>query len=236
LASNAERPWFIRNVDIFRQLPEPDLEQLSAAARVVTYGRGEEVCASGTGNEYAYIIREGNVRLLMHSPSGKRLTVAILKPGDVIGGSDLFGVESGGESAEALSPCTLYRVPVAILKRLAAERAEFALRINKEVNRNRTLVMNRMQDVLFLTVQERLARLVLRLADEFPGTTTTGKRFVNIRLTHQELADLIGANREAVSATLVKLRRAKCLNAVQGFLVLGNEDALRKSAFQSDAA
>jgi CRP/FNR family transcriptional regulator len=96
--------------------------------------------------------------------------------------------------------------------------------------------MNRMQDVLFLTVEQRLARLILRLADEFPGTATSGKRFVNIRLTHQELADLIGSNREAVSATLARLRRARCVNAVRGFLVLGNEDALRRAAFEGHAA
>ena len=232
MALSIERPWFIRNVDLFRQLPESVIERLTAAARLVSYDRGEAVCASGTGHEYAYVIREGNVRLQMHSPSGKRLTVAILKPGDVIGGADLFGAESGGESAEALSPATLFRVPVAVLKRLAEEHADFALRINKEVNRARLLVMNRMQDVLFLTVKERLARLILRLADEFPGVATSGKRFVNIRLTHQEIADLIGANREAVSATLVKLRRTKCVSSVQGFLVLGNEAELKKSAFQ----
>ncbi len=225
--SDHGRLWYIRNVDLFHNLPDSDIEELAKQARLVDFGRGQEICASGTGNRFAHIIKEGNVRLVMHSPSGKQLTVAILKPGDVIGGSDLFGTETGGESAEALSPCTLYQVPVDLLTQFAKERPEFSLRINKEVNKNRMLVMNRMQDVLFLTVQERLSRLILRLADEFPGTTTSGKRFVNIRLTHQELADLIGANREAVSATLIKLRRSKCVQAIHGFLVLSNEKALQ---------
>ncbi len=227
--------WYIRNVDLFRNLPEGDLELLAQEAKLVEFGRGQEICASGTGNVFAYIIKEGNVRLIMHSPSGKELTVAILKPGDVIGGADLFGTETGGESAEALSPCTLYQVSVDLLKKLARERPDFSLRINKEVNKSRMLVMNRMQDVLFLTVQERLARLVLRLADEFPGTTTSGKRFVNIRLTHQELADLIGANREAVSATLIKFRKAKCVQSIHGFLVLSNEPVLSETAHKTAA-
>lgn len=232
---DSARLWYIRNVDLFRNLPEPDLAKLAGEAKLVEFGRGQEICASGTGNRFAHIIKEGNVRLIMHSPSGKQLTVAILKPGDVIGGADLFGTETGGESAEALSPCVLYQVPVDLLRKLATESSDFSLRINKEVNKSRMLVMNRMQDVLFLTVQERLSRLILRLADEFPGTTTSGKRFVNIRLTHQELADLIGANREAVSATLIKLRKSKCVQSVHGFLVLSNESALRETAFQTAA-
>lgn len=232
---DSARFWYIRNVDLFRNLPEADLVRLANEARLVEFGRGQEICASGTGNLFAHIIKEGNVRLIMHSPSGKQLTVAILKPGDVIGGADLFGTETGGESAEALSPCVLYQVPVDLLRNLAKESSDFSLRINKEVNKSRMLVMNRMQDVLFLTVQERLSRLIIRLADEFPGTTTSGKRFVNIRLTHQELADLIGANREAVSATLIKLRKSKCVQSVHGFLILSNEEALRETAFQTAA-
>jgi CRP/FNR family cyclic AMP-dependent transcriptional regulator len=236
MSADSSRFWYIRNVDLFKSLPESDLEELAARAELVEFGRGQEICASGTGNPNAHVLKEGNVRLVMHSPSGKQLTVAILKPGDVIGGADLFGTETGGESAEALSPSTLYKVPVDLLLQFAKARPEFSLRINKEVNKSRMMVMNRMQDVLFLTVQERLARLVLRLADEFPGVSTSGKRFVNIRLTHQELADLIGANREAVSATLIKLRRSKCVNSVQGFLVLANEEALRETAFHTIAA
>ncbi len=236
MSVDSTRLWYIRNVDLFRNLPEADLEELASEARLVEFVRGQEICASGTGNRFAHIIKEGNVRLIMHSPSGKQLTVAILKPGDVIGGSDLFGTETGGESAEALSPCTLYKVPVDLLLRLAKERNEFSLRINKEVNKNRMLVMNRMQDVLFLSVQERLARLIVKLADEFPGTTSSGKRFVNIRLTHQELADLIGANREAVSATLMKMKKTKCVNSVQGFFVLVDEKRLREDASQPIAA
>jgi len=236
MAIDSNRFWYIRNVDLFKNLPESDLEELAARAELVEFGRGQEICASGTGNPNAHVLKEGNVRLVMHSPSGKQLTVAILKPGDVIGGSDLFGTETGGESAEALSPSVLYKVPVDLLQQFAKTRPEFSLRINKEVNKSRMMVMNRMQDVLFLTVQERLTRLILRLADEFPGVTTSGKRFVNIRLTHQELADLIGANREAVSATLIKLRRSKCVNSVQGFLVLANEETLKETAFHTIAA
>lgn len=230
------RLWYIRNVELFQSLKDEDIEAISSQSTCVDFVRGQEICASGTGNRYAYIIRSGNVRLIMHSPSGKQLTVAILKPGDVIGGSDLFGTETQGESAEAISPCTLFKVPVDLLFSFAKDRPEFSLRINKEVNKSRMLVMNRMQDVLFLTVMERLGRLILRLADEFPGTTTSGKRFVNIRLTHQEFADLIGANREAVSATLIKMRRSRCVSSVQGYLVLIDEEALKGTAFQPAAA
>lgn len=232
----SHRLWYIRNVDLFSSLGEDDLEQIAQQTNLMEFSRGQEICAAGTGNPNAYVIKEGNVRLIIHSPNGKQLTVGILRTGDVIGGSDLFGTESLGESAEALSPTKLYRVPVDVLKRIAKERPEFALRINKEVNKNRMLVVNRMQDVLFLTVQERLARLILRLAEEFPGEATSGKRFVNIRLTHQELADLIGANREAVSSALMKFRKSKCVNAVHGYLVLADEAALRETAFEPAAA
>ncbi|MBN9501961.1 MAG: hypothetical protein BGO01_10015 [Armatimonadetes bacterium 55-13] len=230
MAVDIHRLWYLRNVDLFRNLPPPAQEELVKSSSIVEFKRGDEVCTAGVGHERAYIVKEGNVRLIVHSPNGKKLTVAILKPGDLIGGADLFHSETVGESAEAMSACVLYSLPIQILRRFANDHLEFAVRITKEIDKSRTLILNRMQDILFLTVPERLARLFLRLADQFPGTTKSGKRFLNLRLTHQEIADLIGANREAVSAALIGLRREKCVSAVQGYIVLNHEESLRKSA------
>jgi len=236
MAVQAHRLWYIRNLDLFRNLDEAALDELARKGHLVQYKRGDGICAAGTGNDLAYVIKEGNVRLMLQAPNGRRLTVAILKPGDVVGGTGLFVDEADGESAEAMSQATLFAVPVETLRQFARERPDFAIRVTKEVNKQRTFIMNRMQDVLFLTVQQRLARLLLRLADEFPGTATSGKRFVNIRLTHQELADLVGANREAVSTALIKLRKEKCLAAIHGYFVLSNEESLRQTAYAQPEA
>ena len=154
------------------------------------------------------------------------------KPGELIGDIDLFGDREATtvESAEAVDSASLLAVPVDILRTLVINKPELSLAVHKLIGDRRAEILNRMQDVLFLTVPERLARLILRLAKDYPGESKTGRRFVNLRLTHAEFADLIGSNREAVSATFGKWKAAGPVDTVKGFVVIKDEAALKQIA------
>lgn len=219
--------WAVRNLDLFRELSEAEIDELLRRSRVVEFGRGEHVCMSGVRHSHAYLVKEGTVRMVAASPTGKRLTLALLKPGELIGDLDLGEPGEPGESAETVTPAQLLQVPVDLLRELVDRHPEMGLQITKLIGKRRTQIVNRIRDVMFLTVPQRLARLALRLADEYPGTTKLGRRFVNLRLTHADLADLVGSNREAVSATLAQMRRQKSLGTTEGRLVLLNEERLR---------
>ena len=94
----------------------------------------------------------------------------------------------------------------------------------------RTDLVNLIQDVLFLTVPQRLAKLIIRLSNEFPGQTKNGRTFVNLKLTHAEMADLVGSNREAVSATLGKWKTGGVVESIKGYFVIKDSESLSKIA------
>lgn len=221
------RLWVLRNFDLFKALTDDELFELASASRLIEFGKNSHVCMSGVQHTHAYLIKEGNVRLVMTHPNGKRLTLGILKPGELIGDIELLSNSLAlGESAETMGPVTLYAVPLDVLRKLITNKPEFTLTISKIVGDRRTEIINRMQDVLFMTVPQRLSRLLLKLAEDFPGQTKSGRRFLNLKITHAELADLIGANREAVSSTLAKWKTAKIAESVKGYIVLRDEVAL----------
>jgi len=226
--------WTVRNIDLFRSLSEAELAELAERSMLIQFGKNEPVCMSGVKHTHAYIVKEGTVRLVATSPTGKRLTISILKPGEIIGDLDLFGEdlveESAGESAEAMDGAILLQVPVEYLREIVRKHDDMTLQLYKLAGKRRMVLVNRVNDVLFLTVPQRLARLAMRLADEFPGVTKMGRRFVNLRLTHAELADLIGSNREAVSATLAKMKRDKLTASVEGRIVIYDELRLKSIA------
>ena len=223
------RLWVLRNFDLFKSVRDEDLEALLLASRVVSFGRNDHICMAGVQHTHAYLVKEGNVRIVHNHATGKRLTLGILKPGELIGDVDLFHNELPlGESAEAIGDVQLYAVPVDLLKKTILNSPEVTLRLSKMIGDRRTEVVNLIQDVLFLTVPQRLAKLLLRLSKEFPGTTKNGRAFVNLKLTHAELADLVGSNREAVSATLGKWKQAGIVEVIKGFAVLKNVDKLHE--------
>jgi CRP/FNR family transcriptional regulator len=222
------RLWVLRNFDLFKSLSANELTILAQESRLVEFGRNNHICMSGVKHTHAYLIKEGNVRIVSTNAQGKRLTVGILKPGELIGDIDLFENELVfGESAEAIGKCVLYAVPLETLKNLILSKAEMVFAVSKLVGERRSQIINQMQDVLFLTVPQRLAKLVQRLAKEFPGETKSGRQFVNIKLTHAELADLIGSNCEAVSATIAKWKaNGGPIDVVKGFIVIRDSEGL----------
>lgn len=82
----------------------------------------------------------------------------------------------------------------------------------------------------------RLSRLLLRFADEFPGRTNLGHRMVRLRLTHQDIADLIGANRERVSSVLSRMQADGLISTVHRMFSLHNEDGLKTIALGEPSA
>ena len=225
------RLWVLRNFDLFKSLSDSDLEELFRSSRIVHFGRNDHICMSGVQHTHAYLVKEGNVRIVHHHSTGKRLTLGILKPGELIGDIDLFNHELPlGESAEAIGQVQLYAVPIELLKRVITNNPLSTLKLSKMTGERRTDLVNLIQDVLFLTVPQRLAKLILRLSREFPGTTKSGRAFVNIKMTHAEFADLISSNREAVSATLGKWKAAGVVENIKGFFVVKDGAALTRIA------
>ena len=62
------------------------------------------------------------------------------------------------------------------------------------------------------------------------GSTKNGRDYVNLKLTHAEMADLVGSNREAVSATLSKWKQAGVVEIIKGYAVIKNPDRLSEFA------
>jgi CRP/FNR family transcriptional regulator len=85
--------------------------------------------------------------------------------------------------------------------------------------------------VLLLSVSaaEKLARLLLRLGDEFGECTTTGIR-LQMLLTHEEIAQMIGSSRETVTRTLGELRRKHIVSLADNAILLRNRKGLESMA------
>jgi len=90
-------------------------------------------------------------------------------------------------------------------------------------------IENRIQEMLFRDVSSRLARLILRLVEKHPRETRHGLR-LNMKLSQQELANLIGATREMTSSVLNSFRREGLIAIESKFIYLRNRKELEEIA------
>lgn len=169
---------------------------------MVTASRGETITLPHDGAPpHAWLLKEGRVRLVRLTPDGRTLATDILGPGEVIGEASLLAGTGEAESAEAVEDALLCRIPAGLLRELCERNPELSMHIAKRVGRQRLRIESRLADLLFCTVPVRVARLLLDLSERY-GKTMSGGTLIDLRLTHQEIGDLVGANREAVTRAI----------------------------------
>jgi CRP/FNR family transcriptional regulator len=147
-----------------------------------------------------YFLRDGPARAGYLGPDGKLVTLEMLEAGA------LFGALGGGRAyCQPLRDSLAYGVSLAELE--AAVEASPALLALLEVQLGRRFdrVHRRLRQVLLLDLKGRVLQTLHDLADEFGEPVTDGTR-IALRLTHQDLAEWVGATRAATSAVLSTLR------------------------------
>lgn len=177
-------------MDIFRDLIPDELLALDQSTRMVTVRKGRVLYEQGDTGQALFLLKQGSVRLMQHTAAGKRLELAVLVPHTFFGEMPLLSERMRHASAEAIEDCLVCVMSAADIERLALAKPQVALRMLEILGRRLAEAEDRLQDLAYRSVAERLASLLLRLATE-PGNVVEG-------VTHQELGDMVGAYRETV--------------------------------------
>lgn len=172
----------------------------------VTYVKGQEVFAPGTGVGLVYIVRAGCVRLFKTLPDGRSINLALLGPNTVFTQEDGFDGLATGATAEALVESTLSVIETDDLADLIAHSPELAAAVVTGMTRRLTELQTLVEHLLVRDTSVRLATTLLSLAARFGRPTADGMVAITLPLTHQGLANMIGSNRVTVTRKLIELQ------------------------------
>lgn len=177
---------------------------LAARSRMVTAKRGDNLTVANTQAGQALLIKEGHLRAIRRTPDGRSVGLDILGPGDVIGLTPILTEDGDADVAEAMEDVLLCRVPASLLREVLERCPGLALHFSKQMGLRRRRVETRLVALAFCTVKVRLARLLIELAEKFGKVEPLG-RLIDLKLTHSEIADMIGSNREAANRAVLSL-------------------------------
>jgi CRP/FNR family transcriptional regulator, cyclic AMP receptor protein len=214
--------WLLKRLNFFPDATGPEMTALVQTIRPRTFQKGEMIYFPGELASYVYLVREGMIRLARTTPEGRSFTLEMFNPGDIFGEMALAGQDRRNETAEAMRDCAVWAVPRTTLQAIVENNPKMALQITKIIGFRRLQIENKISNLLS-TVPVRLARLLLMLADRYPGPLDTGRRTIKIRLTHQDIGDLIAANREIVTATLNRFKKDEVIAFNGTTIILKNE-------------
>lgn len=223
-----DKQGYLKDVDIFKDLTSEEIDTLGKYAPMRQVEAGTLFYSPLDSTEVLFILKAGRVRLYRLSPDGKALTTAILESGTIFGEMVLLGQELAGNYAEALTPCVLCLMSREDVVTLLLGDSRIALRITEILGRRLLEAEQRWSEFAFQSLPERMAALLLRLAQQ-PRLGLFSSKYLEVRYTHEQLAEMIGTYRETATKILNQFRAAGWVDLRRGKILILDHDALRRS-------
>lgn len=213
-------------IPFFKDIDQVLLEQLVPYMREETYKKGEIIFHEGDEGNQIFFIRSGMVSIYT-SNKAKRITLAYLTKGEYFG--EMALMQPGlcrSATAETLNAVKVYSLHRSDFHQLVEkDRNVPFLLLNYTMERLRK-ANHQIYDLTFLNVQNRIIRRLLDLGKEVGATREDGSCHIPMKITHQQLADTVGAARETVSKIIIELQEQELLNLSNKKLTLLNPEAL----------
>jgi CRP-like cAMP-binding protein len=151
-----------------------------------------------------YCVLDGQVTIARDSPGGATITTAVLAAGDFFGAA-LSGAPESEDTAKAKGAVSVWRAPIEEFRQLLQHHPEASWEFVSGLARRQRQMERRLEGFAFKRVEARLAETFRELSGGFAMRCEHGFG-QHLRLSQQELADLVGASRPVVSTILNRLR------------------------------
>ena len=219
--------------EVFETLSVSEMSRLMQAVEQLDLPRHHQIFASGSPNQSLYFIERGSVRVTRPSPDGRAFVIlALLGPGDLLG--ELSRTEDTHDSsAETIEDCRIYQLSRRDFEGLVRENPGFALGLIQVLSHRLKHAQSRIEDLVFRQVPSRIAKLFINLADNH-GKVTPAGIILDLPLTHQEIADIVGSSRVTVTQVLNRFRALRWVNVKSKRVTISNILAL-EDLIASDA-
>lgn len=209
--------------DLLTSLPADERERLLAQGSVRELAEHEDLPTT----ENALIrVESGLVRIFVPGEE-RRLTVGLLGPRDTLVSSLYHEWRPPIYGLQAEEPSTLRILPRAAVLAVADRHPEFSHALLRHLSWAQWYLFERLQSLVFSTLRERVCRALLNLAVVM-GTPRDSGVHLGIRMTQEELAELVGTRRESLSATLQALREEGVLELRYARIDIKDLRALRR--------
>lgn len=199
-SQNPDNPSLHRRASAPSFVLDPaQVRAIAASSASRAYPRNAIILNEGDAADSIYVIASGSVKFFVSDEGGKELVLGRAGPGEYFGE---VGLDGGARSASVmtLEPTRISVIPHADFNAFLGSHPDFALHvIRKLANRIRVLTEN-VRSLALLDVYGRVARTLLDLAVERDGRLVVAEK-----LTHQDLANRVGASREMISRILKDL-------------------------------
>jgi CRP/FNR family cyclic AMP-dependent transcriptional regulator len=215
---------------IFCDLPATALQTLENIKYVAAYPGGAVLFVEEQMPRGIFVLCKGTVKLSINSPGGRTMIVELAEPGEVLGLSATISGKPYEVTAETLDPCQVNFIKRDDFLRFLKEDVQACFKGAEQLSEKYHDACNEVRSLgLSHSAHEKLANLLLEWSSK-NGEAAKPETRLKLRLTHEEIANMIGTSRETVTRLLTEMKKRQIVESKGSTLVIRNAAALRKMA------
>ena len=212
---------------LFCNLPSAAIQALAAITSAAVYPKGAMLFVEGQSPRGVFVLCSGRVKLSTSSPDGRTLILRMSESGEVLGLPATVTGKPYELTAEVIEPTQANFIARDDFLRFLSENGEVALRVAQQLGETYHSAVAEMRTIgLSHSAGEKLARFLLDLCSDH--AKTNGEIRLTMTLTHEEIAQIIGASRETVTRLFSDFKKKQFLQVKGSTVVIKNKAALEE--------
>jgi CRP/FNR family transcriptional regulator, cyclic AMP receptor protein len=203
--------WHLTNLDLLSGVDDAEIRRAFGDSVIVRKHARRKSVVIEEGAGVVHGMLEGLAKVVHTTPSGRRLVRALLRPGDLFG---QFMDPSGPRTRytlETISAATLATIPADRLRTFVSSRPELVLTVVQILEDRSRRLSRQVEALVFKDVHSRVVETLLQLAVDIPESCPYGMA-LDLRVSQSDLAELVGASRQAVNRVLRNLEALDILH------------------------
>ncbi len=215
----------LRKIRLFRDLEDHELKEIEPYLRPASYSKKEVIFNEGDPPDHLYIVTRGKVKITKLSQDGKEIILEIIPPDAFFGGVAVIRGFPYPANAVAMEDTEVLKISrnnlLRVLDRFPALMYCMAMELGERMRGSHETLKN----IALERVESRIASLLLKLADKM-GTDTGEGILVDMRLTKQDIAEMVGTTVETAIRTMSKFKKAGLIREKDGRVVITDPKGL----------
>ncbi|MBB3125454.1 CRP/FNR family transcriptional regulator [Paenibacillus rhizosphaerae] len=201
--------WYLSQISIFEEMSQEEIREIDQLDTIHHFNwitKNTLVQTPESAREGLYFVKEGKLRLYKLNDSGKQFTLGILTRGNIFGELNSFSFGTRQVYIETLESSLLCTMSELQFERLMINRPQLALKFLKALSDRLKEREDQLEQLALHGLRKRLLHLLSTLSTKF-GIIQDGYALIDLPLSHQEIANMLSASREAVSGVMSELAK-----------------------------
>jgi CRP/FNR family transcriptional regulator len=219
----------LRRMSLFSDLTEEELTEIAGYLKEKPVQKRDLIFSEGDPPNFLYIVKEGKVKITKISQEGKELILEIISPYHVFGGVAVMRGFPYPANAVAMEDGKVLLISrkdlMRILDGFPQLMFSFAMDLGERVKGSHEMLKN----IALEKVESRVASLLLKLMEKMGRETENGS-MIDMRLTKQDIADMVGTTVETAIRTVSKLKKLGYIREESGRIYITDPEGLKDIA------